>query len=129
VKERKNILQLNEKQTTITSIYAKYTSMLRYTKCLNHCKIALNLLHSAIKGVVKLKKRGAEMPRKFTLKTARMVSGLSAQDVSARTGIHMNTIYSYENFKSYPPVDIAKKLADIYGIRFDDIIFFTDNNH
>lgn len=64
------------------------------------------------------------MPRKLTLKAARHVAGLTAPDVANTLGLHINTIYKYENFKSYPPVDIAKRMADLYGVKFDDIIFF-----
>ena len=67
------------------------------------------------------------MPRKFTLKNARLIAGFTAEQVAQKTNIHINTIYSYENFKSFPRVDTARELANLYGVRFDDLIFFQDN--
>jgi transcriptional regulator with XRE-family HTH domain len=62
--------------------------------------------------------------RKLTLKSARMMNGLTAKQVTEQIGINVGTLYEYENFKSYPKVDVAQKLADIYGIKLEDINFF-----
>lgn len=66
------------------------------------------------------------MAAKFTLKTARKVAGLSAQQVADALNLHVGTIYEYENFKSYPRVDTAREMANLYGIKFENIIFFQD---
>jgi len=61
---------------------------------------------------------------KLTLKSARLVSGLTADQVASSLGMNINTVYKYENFKSYPTVDVANKMAELYGVKFEDLIFF-----
>lgn len=41
--------------------------------------------------------------------------------------ISKNTLSSYEAYKTKPNIDVAKALADIYGMSVDNIIFFPED--
>lgn len=62
----------------------------------------------------------------ISMKAARVNAKLTQRQVANAVGISKNTLSNYEKGKSIPKVDIAKKLADLYGMRVSDIIFFAD---
>lgn len=41
--------------------------------------------------------------------------------------ISKNTLSSYEAYKTKPSIDVAKALAEIYGMSVDNIIFYPDD--
>ena len=57
------------------------------------------------------------------LKAARVNAGFTQMDVVKRLGISKNTIISYEKYKSMPDIETAKKLANLYGMTVDNIIW------
>lgn len=57
------------------------------------------------------------------LKAARVNANLTQEAVAKALGISKNSIVNYESYKSRPSVDLAKKLAELYGMKVDDIIW------
>ena len=57
------------------------------------------------------------------LKAARVNAGFTQTEVAERLGISKNTIISYEKYKSIPDIDVAQKLAELYGMSVDNIIW------
>ena len=59
------------------------------------------------------------------LRAARVNAGLTQADVAKALQISKNTIINYEAYKSKPDIETAQKLAALYGMTVDDIIFFA----
>lgn len=59
------------------------------------------------------------------LKAARVNAGLTQEEVAKVLNISRNTITSYEAYRSKPDIETAQKLAALYGMSVDDIIFFA----
>lgn len=60
----------------------------------------------------------------ITLKAARVNAGFTQKQVCERLNISKNTLVSYEKHGVIPKMDRAKKLAELYGLSVDQIIFF-----
>ena len=60
------------------------------------------------------------------LKAARVNANLTQEAVSKALKISKNSIINYETYKSRPSVDLAKKFAELYGMKVDDIIWSAD---
>lgn len=57
------------------------------------------------------------------LKAARVNANLT-QDAAARElNVSKGSIVNYELYRSKPSVDLAKKIAELYGMKVDDIIW------
>lgn len=66
---------------------------------------------------------------KFTMKTARINAGYNTQELAAEAlGVTKDTISNWERGKTYPDVPQLKKIEEIYGVSYNDIIFLTKNN-
>lgn len=66
------------------------------------------------------------------LKAARINAGLTQHEVVKelrRKGykISKNTLSSYEAYRTKPDIDVAKAMADMYGMSVDNIIFFPES--
>lgn len=59
------------------------------------------------------------------LKAARVNAGYTQKEVAKALKISKNTIISYESYKSKPTIETAAKLAKLYGMSVNDIIFFA----
>lgn len=57
------------------------------------------------------------------LKAARVNAGLTQAEVAKQLNIGKNTVVSYEQYKTIPDVEMAKKIAALYGMSVDDIIW------
>ena len=57
------------------------------------------------------------------LKAARVNAGLTQTEVAEKLKISKNTLISYEKYKSIPDIDMAQKLAELYGMSVDNIIW------
>jgi DNA-binding XRE family transcriptional regulator len=68
--------------------------------------------------------RGLKM--KIQLKAARVNANLTQEEVAKSLKISKNSIVNYESYTSVPSVGIAKKLAALYGMRVDDIIWSSE---
>lgn len=63
---------------------------------------------------------------KIQLKAARVNANLTQEDVAKTLKISKNSIVNYESYASVPSVELAKKLADLYEMKVDDIIWSAD---
>lgn len=68
--------------------------------------------------------RGYQMEKAmFTLKTARELKGLTQKEAASLLDISEDTLSLYERGKSYPDIPKLKKIEELYGIPYDQIIF------
>lgn len=64
----------------------------------------------------------------ITLKAARVNRGYT-QDAAAKIiGVTVDTISNWERGKSFPNVPQLKKIEEVYGVTYNDLIFLHDNN-
>ena len=64
----------------------------------------------------------------LTLKAARVNVGLTQQEAAKALGIGKATLQNYEAGKQYPSIPILKKIEDLYGVPYADLIFLLENN-
>lgn len=70
---------------------------------------------------LKCKEEGRKL--KIQLKAARVNANLTQKQVAEKLKISKNTIVNYELHRAEPSIVTAQKLADIYGLSVDDIIW------
>lgn len=63
----------------------------------------------------------------LTLKAARVQAGLTQKEAAKKIGISPDTLYNYENQKSFPDIPVLKKIEQVYGVNYSDIIFLPHN--
>ena len=63
----------------------------------------------------------------LTLKAARVNAGMSQIEAAHQLGITDQTLRDYEKGKRFPTVPMIKKIEDLYGVPFGDIIFLPDS--
>lgn len=59
----------------------------------------------------------------ITIKAARVNAGKTQEEVASHVGKSTVTIRAYENYKSIPDVETAKKIAEFFGMGVDDIVW------
>lgn len=65
-----------------------------------------------------------ESPKsKFTLKTARERLKLTQDEAAKRIGVSPDTIGNYERGKSYPDIPVLRKIEEVYGVPYEQLIF------
>lgn len=64
---------------------------------------------------------------RITLKAARVNAGLTQENVVKELGISKNTLISYEKYKTIPNMETAQKMASLYGVSVNDLIFLPDD--
>lgn len=57
------------------------------------------------------------------LNAARMHARMTQKEAAKQLGISKGTLASYEAYKTTPDIEMAKKIASLYGLTIDDIIF------
>lgn len=67
------------------------------------------------------------MQMAITLKAARVNAGLTQKEAARKLDISKGTLASYEMYRTIPNVDTAQKIADLYGLTVDGIIFLPNN--
>ena len=60
------------------------------------------------------------------LKAARVNAKLTQSEAAKALEINRNTLASYEAYKTIPDIEIAKRIAALYGQTVDNIIFFAE---
>ncbi len=60
----------------------------------------------------------------ITLKAARVNAGLTQKEAAKRLGISRNTLANYEMYKTKPDIEMGKKIASLYNLPVDGIIFY-----
>ena len=64
---------------------------------------------------------------KITLPAARKNANLTQKQLAQRCGVSVATIYNWEKGKSEPTVTQAKKVGEVCGIHYDNIIFLPND--
>lgn len=62
---------------------------------------------------------------KITLPAARKLAGLTQQELGALCGVSAGTISRWEKGKKEPTLSQAKRIGEVCGIHYNDIIFFA----
>ena len=60
---------------------------------------------------------------KVSLADARRIKGLTQKEAADAIGISVDSIGNYERGKSYPDIPVLKKIEQVYGVKYDQIIF------
>lgn len=61
---------------------------------------------------------------KITIRAARVNKGLLIPDAAKQIGISPRSLLSYEHMITQPTISVALKMAEVYGININDLIFF-----
>ena len=59
----------------------------------------------------------------FTLKTARERRGYTQNESAKKIGVSVDTLGNYERGKSYPDIPILRRIEEVYGIPYEQLIF------
>lgn len=59
----------------------------------------------------------------ITLKSARVNKGYTQKQAADLIGITEDTLSNYERGKSFPDVPIIKRIEDVYGVPYANLIF------
>ena len=66
----------------------------------------------------------AELPNsRYTLKTVRELRNMTQQEAAEGLGVSIDTLRRYERGKSFPDVPMLRKMEEVYGVRYDQLIF------
>jgi transcriptional regulator with XRE-family HTH domain len=65
---------------------------------------------------------------KMSLKAARVNRGLSQAEAAIMLGISKDSLGNWERGKTFPSVPQIKRIEEVYGIKYDDIIFLPSKN-
>lgn len=63
------------------------------------------------------------MAQKMTLKMAREITGMKQYEAAEKLGISKDTLRNYEQGKSYPDIPTLKKIEELYGVKYAQLIF------
>ena len=63
----------------------------------------------------------------ITMAAARINAGLSQSEASKAIGISKSTLISYEKGRSFPKIDVAERMASVYGCSVNQIIFLPNS--
>lgn len=59
----------------------------------------------------------------MTLKMAREITGMKQYEAAEKLGISKDTLRNYEQGKSYPDIPTLKKIEELYGVKYAQLIF------
>lgn len=62
----------------------------------------------------------------ITLKAARVNKNMQQQHAADAIGITVDTLRSWENGKTFPNVPQIKKIEELYGVPYSDLIFYQE---
>lgn len=62
---------------------------------------------------------------KVTLKTARELKKLSQEEAAKLIGVSVDTLSNYERGKTFPDVKTLKRIEEVYGVSYNQLIFFN----
>ena len=60
---------------------------------------------------------------RFTLKTAREMKKYTQEEAAKLIGVSTDTLGNYERGKSYPDIPVLRKIEEVYGISYSQLIF------
>lgn len=64
----------------------------------------------------------------ITLKAARVNKGLTQIEASKMIGVTEDTIGNWERYRSFPNVLQIRKIEEVYGIPYHELIFLPESN-
>lgn len=64
----------------------------------------------------------------ITLKAARVNKNLTQVEAAKLLGVSKDSLWNYENGRSFPDVRVVKKMEEVYGISYDNLIFLPRDN-
>lgn len=62
-----------------------------------------------------------------TLKAARTNVRLTQQEAADKIGVTVDTISNWERAKSFPNALHIRRIEEVYGVPYDNLIFLPDN--
>lgn len=65
---------------------------------------------------------------KITLKAARVNQGLTQKQAAKLLGVSADTVYNYENAKTFPNKKVIEKMEEVYKVSYDNLIFLPKDN-
>ena len=64
---------------------------------------------------------------KLTLKAARINCNLTQQEAANKIGVTIDTIGNWERAKSFPNALHIRRIEEVYGVPYDNLIFLPGN--
>lgn len=64
---------------------------------------------------------------KLTLKAARINCNLTQQEAANKIGVTIDTIGNWERAKSFPNALHIRRIEEVYGVPYDNLIFLPNN--
>lgn len=62
-----------------------------------------------------------------TLKAARTNVGLTQQEAADKIGVTVDTMSNWERAKSFPNALQIRRIEEVYGVSYDNLIFLPSN--
>lgn len=62
----------------------------------------------------------------ITLKAARANKNMMQQTAAHALGVTVDTLRNWENGKTFPTVPQIKKIEELYGVPYSDLIFYPE---
>lgn len=63
----------------------------------------------------------------ITLKAARINRNLTQREAASLIGIRKETLAKYEKGQTFPNIPILKRIEEVYGVEYKELIFIPDN--
>lgn len=63
----------------------------------------------------------------ITLKSARVNRGLTQAEAARALKVSLAALSNYERGKTYPNVTVIKRMEDLYGVPYSELIFCPQN--
>ncbi len=60
---------------------------------------------------------------RVTLKNAREIYGMTQAEAAKLIGVSTDTLGNYERGKSYPDIPVLRKIEEVYGVQYSQLIF------
>ena len=64
----------------------------------------------------------------LTLKAARVNKNMTQIEAAREIGVSKDTLSNYECGASFPDVPIIKRIEEVYGVSYSELIFLPQNN-
>lgn len=64
---------------------------------------------------------------RITMAAARHNAGLKQEEAAKAIGVSKNTLVSYEKGRSVPKMDVAQRMAAVYGCSVNQLIFLPND--
>lgn len=64
---------------------------------------------------------------RLTLRAIRINNGWTIEEMAKKIGVSVDTLRNYEIYKTYPDIPIVERILQITNMKYDDIIFLSNN--